>query len=197
VRTDVSREEDVAAMVERTIARWGRVDVLFNNAGVGYGAGFKLGSILETPLADWNGMLGVNLNGAYLCSRHVVPHMLRQKAGSIVHNASMNGLVGNPGTSDAYTAAKGGIIALTRTMAAEYGRQNVRVNCICPGPIDTPMLAPALRNPEKARRYEEKTLLGRVGTAQEVANVALFLASDEASYVTGVIMPVDGGWTAV
>lgn len=197
VKTDVSREEDVASMVERAVARYGRVDVLFNNAGAGYGAGFKLGSILETPLEDWNRNLAVNLNGAFLCSRHVVPHMITQRAGSIVHNASMNGLVGNPGTSDAYTAAKGGVIALTRTMAADLGKHRVRVNCVCPGPIDTPMLAPALKNPERARHYVEKTLLGRVGTPEEVANVALFLASDEASYVTGVALPVDGGWTAV
>jgi len=197
VKTDVSGEEDVVMMVEQTIDKYGRIDVLFNNAGIGYGSGYKMGSILETPLADWNGVLGINLNGVYLVSKHAVPHMLKQQCGSIINNSSMNGLIGNVGTSDAYTAAKGGIIALTRVMAADYGRFNVRVNCICPGPIDTPMLAPALRIPEKVKRYEEKTLLGRVGTAEEVANVVLFLASDEASYVTGVIMPVDGGWTAV
>lgn len=196
VGTDVSFEDDVVSMVEQAIARYGRIDVLFNNAGVGYGSGFKLGSILETPLSDWNGMLSINLNGTYLCSRYVVPHMLKQRSGSIVNNASMNALIGNP-TSDAYTAAKGGVLALTRSMAAEFGAFNVRVNCLCPGPIDTPMLAPALKDPERVRRYQEKTILGRVGTAEEVANVALFLASDEASYVTGAAIPVDGGWTAI
>lgn len=196
VKTDVSREEDVASMVERAVTRHGRVDVLFNNAGLGGGTGLKMGSILETPLEDWNGLLAVNLGGAYLCSRHVVPHMMKQRSGSIVHNASMNALVGNP-TSDAYTAAKGGVVALTRAMAVRYGAFNVRVNCVCPGPIDTPLLAPKLADPARLQHYQEKTLLGRLGTSEEVANVALFLASDEASYVTGAIVPVDGGWTAV
>lgn len=197
VETDVSREEDIVAMVQAAVKRFGKVDVLFNNAAIGYGAGFKIGSILDTPLADWNGILGINLNGVYLASRHVVPLMIQQKSGSIVNNSSMNALIGNIGTSDAYTAAKGGIVSLTRSMAADYGKFNIRVNCICPGPIDTPMLAPALVIPEKVKHYQEKTLLGRVGTAEEVAYVALFLASDEASYVTGAILPVDGGWTAV
>jgi NAD(P)-dependent dehydrogenase (short-subunit alcohol dehydrogenase family) len=197
IKTDVSQEEDVGRLVHETVDKFGTIDVLFNNAGIGYGSAYKMGSILETPLTDWNGVLSINLNGVYLVSKYVVPVMIKQNSGSIVNNSSMNGLIGNVGTSDAYTAAKGGIIALTRVMAADYGKYNIRVNCICPGPIETPMLAPALLNPERVKHYQSKTLLGRVGKPEEIANVVLFLASGEASYVTGVIMPVDGGWTAV
>jgi len=195
IKTDVSSEEQVQKMVEAVLAKNGKIDILFNNAGIGYSAGsrYKMASLLETPLYDWNAILNINLNSVYLVSKYVLPIMIKQERGSIVNNSSLNGLIGEPG-ADAYTATKGGIIALTRVMAVDYGRYNIRVNCICPGAIDTPMIAPALEIPEVKERFKS-TPLGRVGKPEEIAYAALFLASDEASYITGLIMPVDGGWS--
>lgn len=138
-------------------------------------------------------ILEINLDGAANVTRHVLPIMLDGGGGSIINNASINGIVGMPG-ADAYTAAKGGMVALTRVWAVDYGRRNVRVNCICPGSIRTPMMADAISSPEDEQHFSDN-LLGRMGTSEEIANIALFFASEESSYLTGVILPADGGWT--
>lgn len=196
-QTDISDEENVRQLVETVHEKYGKIDTLFNNAGIGFSARskYKMASVLETPLEDWNSILGINLNGVYLMSKYVLPIMIKQNKGSIIHNASLNGIIGVSG-ADAYTASKGGVVALTRVMAADYGKHNIRVNCICPGAINTPMISEVLDDPEIAKNYETGPL-GRVGEPEEIASAALFLASDEASYITGLIMPVDGGWSAV
>lgn len=197
IQTDISDESNVTLLVDQVVDMYGRIDILFNNAGIGFSSSskYKMAPLLETPLKDWNDILGINLNGVYLMSKYVLPVMIKQKSGNIVNNSSLNGVLGVTG-ADAYTAAKGGVVALTRVMAVDYGKYNIRVNCICPGAIDTPMIADALKNPEVSKNYETGPL-GRVGKPEEIAYAALFLASDESSYVTGLIMPVDGGWSVV
>lgn len=197
MKTDVSNEENVRDVINQVVERYGRIDVLFNNAGIGFSARSKytMAPLLETPLEDWNQILGINLNGVYLMSKYTVPIMIKQKGGAIVNNSSLNGILGVTG-ADAYTASKGGVVALTRVMAVDYGKHNIRVNCICPGAIDTPMIAEVLSVEEIAKNYEAGPL-GRVGKPEEIANAALFLSSDESSYITGLIMPVDGGWHVV
>ncbi|MCL6547647.1 MAG: SDR family oxidoreductase [Alicyclobacillus sp.] len=194
--TDVSDEQSVRDMVQATMDSFGRIDILFNNAGIGYSfsSRYKMANLLDTPLSDWNAILGINLNGVYLCSKHVLPIMRAQRSGSIINNSSMNGLVGVSG-ADAYTAAKGGVVSLTRVMAVDNGPYNIRVNCIAPGAIDTPMIADVLKDPAVRDHFAEAPL-GRIGRPEEIGYAALFLASDEASYITGVILPVDGGWNA-
>ncbi|WP_209122683.1 SDR family NAD(P)-dependent oxidoreductase [Alkalihalobacillus sp. BA299] len=196
VQTDVSDEENVKALVDEVMSRYGTIDILFNNAGIGFSSKSKvtMASILKTPFDDWNKVLNVNLSSVYLMSKYVLPIMIDQKKGSIINNSSLNGIIGVKG-ADAYSAAKGGVVALTRVMAVDYGKYNVRVNCICPGAIDTPMIAEALQNKEIANNYAAGPLR-RVGQPEEIAYAALFLSSDEASYITGLIMPVDGGWSA-
>lgn len=197
IKTDISSEENVQSMVKEIKERYGKIDILFNNAGIGFSSRsrFAMASILETPLQDWNSILGINLNGVFLMSKYIIPIMIEQGSGSVINNSSLNGIIGVTG-ADAYTASKGGVVALTRVMAADYGKHNIRVNCICPGAINTPMIGEVLDIPEIAKNYETGPL-GRVGEPEEIAQAALFLASDEASYITGVILPVDGGWSAV
>lgn len=197
VKTDISSEKSVKKMVEETVKIFGSVDILLNNAGIGFSEGdrYTMSNLVETSLADWNGILGINLNGPFLVSKYVLPLMVAQNKGSIINVSSIWGIVGAEG-ADAYTATKGGIVALTRAMAATYGRNGVRVNCICPGSIDTPMIAGALEQPE-VKKLLSQVPLGRVGQPEEVAYAALFLASDEASFITGAILPVDGGATTV
>ena len=197
MRTDVSNEDNVKEIVNETIERFGAIDILFNNAGIGFSSRnqFKMASLLETPLEDWNQIISINLNGVYLMSKHILPIMIKQNEGSIINNSSLNGILGVSG-ADAYSASKGGVVALTRVMAADYGKHNIRVNCICPGAIDTPMIEEVLQHDEAAKSYEANPL-GRVGKPEEIASAALFLGSDDASYITGLIMPVDGGWSIV
>jgi NAD(P)-dependent dehydrogenase (short-subunit alcohol dehydrogenase family) len=196
IKTDVSNEENIIALVDEIMTRYGKVDVVFNNAGIGFSSSskFKMDRLTDTPLQDWNHILAINLNGVYLLSKYVVPIMKKQNGGSIINNSSLNGIIGVPG-ADAYTASKGAVVALTRVMAVDYGKFNIRVNCICPGAIDTPMIADVLKNEAFSAAFTSNPLR-RVGKPEEVANAALFLASDESSYVTGLIMPVDGGVSA-
>jgi meso-butanediol dehydrogenase / (S,S)-butanediol dehydrogenase / diacetyl reductase len=197
VATDVSREVEVKAMIEAAIEAFGCLDVLFNNAGVGYSAAdrFTMASVVETPEGDWDAVLAINLKGVAMGCKHAIPVMERQGGGAIVNNASINALVGLSG-ADAYTAAKGGVVSLTRVLAVDWGPKGIRVNCMCPGGVDTPMIAPAIADEAVLGFMRESTPLGRLARPEETARVALFLASEEASYLNGAVFPVDGGWTA-
>jgi NAD(P)-dependent dehydrogenase (short-subunit alcohol dehydrogenase family) len=199
IKTDVSSEESVKDMVQKTMAVYGTIDILFNNAGIGYSynATHKMADVVETPLDDWNRILAINLNGMFLCSKYVLPIMREKKKGNIINNSSMNALVGESG-ADAYTAAKGGIVALTRVMAKDNAQYGIRVNCTCPGGVDTPMIAPALESIDGLREHLESGIpLKRLAKPEDIAYAALYFASDESSYLTGIILPVDGGWYAV
>lgn len=196
-KVDVSREEGVAAMVRTTVERYGRLDALFNNAGVGHSSTgrFKMASIVETPEADFDAIIAINLKSVAMACKHAIPVMAAKGGGAIVNNASIQGIKGVLG-ADAYAAAKGGIISLSRVLAVDWGPKNIRVNCICPGPIATPMISALLDDPSTAPGMYADVPLGRVGTADEVAKVAVFLCSDDAAYVNGAILPVDGGMYA-
>ena len=192
VHADVSREHDVQAMVTLALSQYGRLDVLFNNAGI-------LGD--QAPTADataenWDHVIAVNLRSVFLGVKYGIDAMLRGRGGSIINTASVAGLVGFGGFP-AYCASKGGVVQLTRAAALEYATQGVRVNCLCPGIIDTPMAASFTHgNPEAVAALAQTEPLGRLGRPQEVAELALFLASDRSSFVTGAAIPVDGGFVA-
>jgi NAD(P)-dependent dehydrogenase (short-subunit alcohol dehydrogenase family) len=193
---DVSRERDVAAMIDFACNRFGKLNVLFNNAGVGYSANarFKMASIVDTPEDAWDAIIAINLKGQAMGCKHAIPRMLEAGGGAIINNASIMAIAGCPG-ADAYTAAKGGIVSLTRALAVDWAARGIRVNCICPGTIDTPM--PALKDDAARKAAADMAPMKRIGVSDEVAHVAVFLASDEASYITGVILPVDGGMAAL
>jgi NAD(P)-dependent dehydrogenase (short-subunit alcohol dehydrogenase family) len=190
---DVRDEAAVRAAVNAAAARHGRLDILVNAAGVsGYGSAHELDA------AEWDRVVDINLKGSYLVAKHVLASMLRQKSGSIVHVSSIEGIEGL-NSQLAYNASKGGVILMTRNMAVDYARDGIRVNCLCPGGIDTPMTALLKQQPELAPIYEQMRrmhLLERWGRPEEVAAAALFLVSDDASFVTGHALVVDGGWTA-
>jgi len=186
---DVARVEDAVHVVEKAAEQTGRIDVLCNNAA--YLGAFH--SVLEAPDAEWERSIAVALLGARNFTRAALPYMISAKAGSIVNIVSIQALAACP-TSVAYTTVKAGLLGFTASVAHDYGPHNIRVNAICPGPIQT-RISP--QPGSDAYRWQcEKTMLGRVGDPREVALTALFLASDEASYITGAVLPVDGGWTA-
>jgi NAD(P)-dependent dehydrogenase (short-subunit alcohol dehydrogenase family) len=188
---DVSKESQVAGAVASMNAAFGMVNILVNNAAVMPG-----GRIHETSPDDFDRCVAVNLRGAYLISRAVIPGMLQARSGSIIHMASVTGTLGLPGIA-AYSMTKGGLAALARAMSTDYARFGIRVNAVSPGRIDSPMLhhfVAAQSNPAQIRQaYDEMHPIGRVGTIEEVANVIVFLASDEASFITGANYAVDGG----
>ena len=191
---DVSLEEAAREMAERAARELGGIDVLVSNAGIQ-----TYGSVVDTSLELWQRTLAVNLTGVYLCARFCIPAMLARGGGAIVNVASVQGLATEPNVS-AYAASKGGVIALTRTMALDYARRNIRVNCLCPGAMDTLMSHESFAlatDPREARREGDALQpLGRMGRADEVAEVALFLAGPRASFVTGSVYTADGGLLA-
>ncbi len=194
-RADVSSEADVAQLVKTTVETYGRLDCAFNNAGVGGTTDGQRYSTHDYPEAQWARIIAINLTGVFLCLKHEIAQMLEQGGGAIVNTASVAGLVGPFGA--AYTAAKHGVVGLTRTAALEYARQGIRVNAICPGPVETPMVEAAFAAlPGLEDRWRAISPVGRFAAPAEMATVVAWLCSDAASYVTGIAMPADGGWTA-
>lgn len=196
-KTDVSKDADVKALIHETCKRYSGLDVLLNNAGIGFSATgrFRMTWIVDTSEDTFNAVIGINLKGAAMACKHAIAHMVARGGGSIINNASLNAIAGNPG-ADPYTAAKGGLVALTRSLAVEWGARNIRTNCICPDPIETPMIAGAIADEAFRKQLVSSVPLDRLGTAAEVASVAVFLASPGAAYVNGAILLVDGGWFA-
>ena len=188
VRTDVRSEADVTAFIDQAFRLYGKIDVLFNNAGVGTRIGAE-----ELTETEWDLVVDTNLKSVFLCSKHVIPYMRQNGGGSIVNCASVLGHVGHP-EACAYNAAKGGVIILTKHLAVTYGKDNIRVNAVCPSFINTHMLE-GVGN-EVLDALAQLHPLSRLATPLEVANCVLFLASDESSYVTGSSLMVDGGYSA-
>ncbi len=192
IKCDVSKTEDVKAMVEKTIATFGRLDYAFNNAGIEG----VMGTTHECTEENWDKTIGVNLKGIWLCMKNEIPEMLKQGKGVIINCASIAGLVGFPGLP-AYVASKHGIIGLTKTAALEYAKLGIRVNAVCPGAIKTPMIDRITGNKKEVEeQFAGMEPIGRLGQPEEVANAVLWMCSDEASFVTGHAMAVDGAWTA-
>jgi NAD(P)-dependent dehydrogenase (short-subunit alcohol dehydrogenase family) len=193
VVVDVADESQVADMVTAAVDTYGALDVLFNNAGI---FPDDDGGVLDTPPETWQRVMDVNLRGVWFGCRAAVPAMLASGGGSIVNVASFVALMGAATAQIAYTASKGGVLAMTRELAVEYARQGIRANSICPGPIETPLLAELLSDPVRRQRRLVHIPMGRFGRPEEIARAALFLASDDASFVTGSALVVDGGITA-
>ncbi len=194
VSTDVTREAQVRRLVRETVKAFGKITILFNNAGI-----FLKGTVVDIPVRDWNQVIDVNVKGVFLCSRYVIPEMIKAGGGSIINCSSVSGVVGN-NEGSAYNASKGAVQNLTKNMALDFVGKGIRVNNICPGVIETPMLVGDIETPQKLRqvrrRSGKKQVMGRWGRSEEVAEAVLFLASREASYVNGTSILVDGGLLA-
>ena len=194
IRSDVRLADECRQAVEQTLERFGRIDVLFNNAGV-----FHPKTVPECTEGEWNETIDTSLKGAFLMSKYVLPSMIERGSGSIIHTSSGWGILGGDRAA-AYCAAKGGLVVMAKAMAIDHGRDGIRVNCVCPGDVDTPMLADDAA--KRGMLWEDYLAgasdrpLGRIGTAEEIARAVLFLASDDSSFVTGEALVVDGGGTA-
>jgi NAD(P)-dependent dehydrogenase (short-subunit alcohol dehydrogenase family) len=192
-RTDVSDENDVKAMVASAVNRFGRIDVLFNNAAILLHS--QEARAHELTAEVWDRTMAVNLRGYWLCSKYVIPHMLQQKRGSIIHVASPTGMLGFARLT-AYSTSKGGVFALTRAMAIDYAPDNIRVNAIVPGTIDTPMNASTLADEQMRQHLIAMAPAGRLGTPEDLCGLAVFLASEDSLYCVGGFYMADGGQTA-
>jgi NAD(P)-dependent dehydrogenase (short-subunit alcohol dehydrogenase family) len=195
IEADVSKREDVKNLIKKTMDEFGKLNILYNNAGVFWKK--KDGRITDIDEEVWDKILDINLKGTYLCCKYGIPEIIKSGGGSVINTASSAGVIGVPGC-DAYTATKGAIVAITRSMAAEYGSLNVRINCIIPTHIETPMFEESTKN---VPGFDEKKFLktfplGRYGKPEDIAGAALFLASDESSFITGSMVTVDGGTTS-
>jgi len=195
VRTDISDEGSVRNLFDLTLTRYKRVDILYNNAAV---LSYELDSqVQDLSVETWDFIMGTNLRGPFLCSKHAIPPMLRQGGGSIINVGSPTGLNGCAPNLTAYSTSKAGVIGLTRVMAAAHARHNIRVNSIVPGTMDTPMNNYLFDDDTLKEKYREAIPLGRLGTPEDIEGLAVFLASDESAYCTGGIYACDGGLTAV
>jgi len=194
IRVDVSDSDSVREMYDRTTERYGGIDVLYNNAGI---SPPDDDSILVTEPDAWQRVQDVNTKGVYLCCKHGIPHLLKRGGGSVINVASFVALVGAATSQISYTASKGAVLALSRELAVQFARQGIRVNALCPGPVETPLLLRIFGDDPAA--YERRRVhlpMGRLAKPREIVNAALFLASDESSYVNGATFLVDGGLTA-
>jgi NAD(P)-dependent dehydrogenase (short-subunit alcohol dehydrogenase family) len=194
IQVDVAVEDDVRRMYDETAERHGGIDVLYNNAGI---SPADDASILETEADAWQRVQDVNTRGVYLCCKHGIPHLLEGGGGSVINVASFVALVGAATSQISYTASKGAVLSLSRELAVQFARQGVRVNALCPGPVETPLLLRIFGDdPEAYERRRIHLPMGRLAKPREIVNAALFLASDESSYVNGATFVVDGGLTA-
>lgn len=191
VRADVSKETDARAMVDAAISTFGRIDVLYNNAGIMPEADH---SVVDTEVDVWDAVMAVNVRGVFLGCKHAIPHMVGQGSGSIINIASFVALLGCSVPQDAYTASKGALLSLTRSLAVQFGPKGVRTNAICPGPVETPLLMDWLLKDEAAKNLRlARNPSGRFGKPEEIVNMALYLASDESRWTNGASLVVDGG----
>lgn len=190
IKHDVASEDNWSEVVAEAMSKYGKIDVLVNNAGISMAVG-----LLDTSMDQWNRVMNINVTSVFLGMKHVIPHMSANGGGSIINISSIAGLTGSSGAG-AYTASKGAVRMLSKAAAVDFGGQNIRVNSVHPGFISTPMSSQFVEDPQMLQFFLSQTALPRVGQASEVAQAVLFLASDEASYITGVELPVDGGVTA-
>ncbi|WP_096200562.1 SDR family NAD(P)-dependent oxidoreductase [Bacillus sp. FJAT-45350] len=188
VHVDVSNEAHIEKMIDTTMSKFGKLDILFNNAGIG-----ALSPTADLSLEEWRRVVSINLDGVFLAAKHSIKAMQKNGGGSIVNNASILGHVGQAQTAP-YAASKGGVVNLTRALAVEYAKENIRVNAVCPGYIDTPLLDQL--DDEMKNHLISLHPIGRLGKSEEVAKAVTFLASDDASFITGANLLVDGGYTA-
>ena len=192
IKADVSKSNECKRMLGQIMRKYSKIDVLFNNAGIAKG-----GSIDKLSKKDWDEMIGTNLTGIFLISKYVIPSMIKQRKGVIINMASISGLMGSMNLAG-YCASKGGVVLLTKAMACDLGKYNIRVNCICPSHTMTPVIESEIKRlPKETIDYVLKRCpLGRFGSPKDIAELALFLASDESSYITGSAIIIDGGTTS-
>ncbi|MDE0686875.1 MAG: glucose 1-dehydrogenase [Candidatus Poribacteria bacterium] len=190
IQTDVTLSENTEKMVRETLNTYGKLDILLSSAGIA----MRL-PVGDLPEEDWHRCLDVNLTGVYLCAKAAIPAMLENGGGSIINLSSIYGLVGAD-VRAAYVASKGGVTNLTRGMALDYAEDNIRVNCICPGFVETPLVAGVIKTPEEYQSLGDRHPMRRLAQPEEIAYGALYLASDESAFVTGIALPIDGGYTA-
>ena len=191
VAADVSAEEDVQRLFDGVVAQHGRVDIAFNNAGI---SPPEDDSILTTGLDAWRRVQEINLTSVYLCCKHVLPHMQRAGRGSVINTASFVAVLGAATSQISYTASKGGVLAMSRELGVQFAREGIRVNALCPGPVNTPLLRELFaKDPERAARRLVHVPMGRFAEAEEIAAAVAFLASDDASFITASAFLVDGG----